>query len=67
MNDDLNVMSITEAGRILGISPDTLHRQSALGRIEIIRLGPRTAVIRREEVERYRRESSGKRGRPRKS
>ncbi len=66
MNDGLDVMSVAQAAESLGIDPDAIHRQSALGKIELIRLGPRTVVIRREEVERYRRENLGRRGRPRK-
>ena len=67
------MLTINQAAKELGIEPGTLRRQVSLGKISAIRVGggPKgkagLLIIHRDEIERYRREQSGKVGRPRKA
>jgi excisionase family DNA binding protein len=60
-------MTTAEAAETLGLTLGGLHRAIADGRLKVIPLDARTNVVERSEVERYRREHLGRRGRPRKS
>lgn len=62
----MNVLTVSQAAKLLGIEPATIRRQIALGAITAQKLGWGW-VITSEEVERYATESSGKRGRKPKS
>ena len=55
-------MTVTEAAESLGINRSTLLHQIKNGAIKATRVGPIWTITPRE-VERYRRESLGKRGR----
>jgi excisionase family DNA binding protein len=55
-------MTLAEAAALLGVTAATLRQQIANGRLRARRLGPLWTVT-PKEVERYRRESSGKPGR----
>jgi hypothetical protein len=61
--EDLDVITLSEAGKLLGRSADTLRTQVHRGRLQARLIG-KTWVTTRAEVERYRRESLGKVGRP---
>jgi excisionase family DNA binding protein len=66
---DSALMTIEEAAKELGIEPGTLRMQVSKGKITPIRVGtgPKghsgLLLIHRDELERYRRERSGKPGR----
>lgn len=49
-------MTLSEAGSLLGIHPDTLRRQIRLGKLKGRKVGPIWTVT-PKEVERYRREN----------
>ena len=49
-------MTLAEAATVLGVHPDTLRRQTRLGKLKARKVGPIWTVTPRE-VERYRRES----------
>jgi excisionase family DNA binding protein len=53
-------VTLTEAAALLGVTADTLRQQVARGRLKARKLGPIWTVT-PSEVERYRRESLGKR------
>lgn len=57
------LMSLADAERELGLAANTLRRQVHLGRLEATLVG-KTYVVTPAEVERYRREHRGQRGRP---
>lgn len=59
-------MTLADAARTLRISPSTLRNQLKAGRLRG-RLFGKTYVTTSEEVERYRRESLGRGGRPRRT
>lgn len=59
-----DIISLAEAGELLGISPETLRTQVRRGRLEARNIG-KTWITTRQEVERYRRENLGQVGRPR--
>lgn len=61
--DDLDIITLAEAGEILGRSATTLRHQVAAGRLQARLIG-KTWITTRAEVERYRRESLGQPGRP---
>ena len=56
------MLTVAEAAADLGISTTTIHRAVGNGTITPARLNGRTYLISRGEVERYRRESLGRRG-----
>jgi excisionase family DNA binding protein len=60
------MMTLAEAAALLGVTAATLRQQIANGRLRARRLGPLWTVT-PKEVERYRRESTGRPGRPRKA
>jgi hypothetical protein len=64
--EDLDILTLAEAGELLDRSPTTLRAQAAAGRLKA-RLVGKTYVTTRAEVERYRRESLGHPGRPRRT
>ncbi len=64
--DQLDIITLAEAGELLDRSPNTLRAQVKNGRLAARLIG-KTWVTTRAEVERYRRESLGQRGRPKKS
>lgn len=57
------VLTLAQAGARLGISPTTLRHQVAVGRLTAVLYG-KTYVVSEAELERYRRDSLGKPGRP---
>jgi hypothetical protein len=57
-----DIITLAEAGALLGLAPVTLRAQATRGVLRARRIG-KTWVTTREEVERYRREHLGKRGR----
>lgn len=61
--DDLDILTLAEAGELLDRSATTLRHQVAVGRLRA-RLVGKTWVTTRAEVERYRRDSLGQPGRP---
>jgi excisionase family DNA binding protein len=59
-----NYLTVTEAAQELGLSPSALRSAINYGSLRSVRLDKtsRTNLISREEVERYRREHKGRRG-----
>ena len=57
------MLTLAQAGALLGVSPATLRSQVRNGRLSA-RLVGKTYVVTPREVERYRAESLGKAGRP---
>lgn len=57
------MLTIAQAAESLGLSPATLRAQVRKGRLQVTKLGP-INVVKPSEVERYRRESLGRTGRP---
>ena len=55
-------MTVAQAAKELGLTPTGLRTAVSEGRIKTVALHKRTNLIAREEVERYRREHLGKRG-----
>jgi hypothetical protein len=55
-----------EAAELLGLTIKGLQSALHNGTLQAVRLDKRTIAIRQSEIERYRRENLGKRGRPRK-
>jgi hypothetical protein len=61
-----DLFTVTEAAAELGLSPSALRSAINYGSLHPIRLDRRTNMLSREEIERYRREHLGQRGkRPR--
>lgn len=58
-----DIVTLAEAGALLDRSPTTLRHQVKIGRLQARLIG-KTWVTTRAEVERYRRESLGRMGRP---
>ena len=52
-NTDNKLLTITEAGRLLGISRTTAYSWAAAGRLPVVRLGPRGARVPRAALDRY--------------
>lgn len=63
--DQLDIITLAEAGELLERSPVTLRAQVRNGRLRARLIG-KTWITTRAEVERYRRESLGQFGRPKK-
>jgi len=53
------VLTLTEAGRLLGVAPATLRAQIHREKLRAVKIG-RDWVVDESEVARYRRESQGK-------
>lgn len=62
--DDLDIITLAEAGELLDRSASTLRHQVKAGRLRARLIG-KTWITTRAEVERYRAESLGQVGRPR--
>lgn len=62
--DDLELLTLERAAKLLGLSPSTLRVQLHNGRLHGLKRG-RDWFVLRQEVERYRNESKGQAGRPR--
>jgi hypothetical protein len=62
--DNLDIITLAEAGQLLGLAGSTLRNQVRAGRLRARLIG-KTWVTTRDEVERYRIESLGQPGRPR--
>jgi excisionase family DNA binding protein len=58
------MLTISQAATMLGVAPSTLRHQVRHGRLRARRLGS-VYVVSPREVERYRRQSLGRPGRPR--
>jgi excisionase family DNA binding protein len=61
-----NYLTVAEAAQELGIRPSGVHMAITYGTLRPVRIDRRTIMIERAEVERYKREHLGKRGRPKK-
>ena len=61
-----DLLTVAQAAQELGIQPSGVRMAIAEGRLRSVRIGKRTNLIERAELNRYRREHLGKRGRPRK-
>ena len=59
----MTIYSLTEAAALLGMAASTLRHQAQAGRLRASLVG-KTWVVTSAEVERYRRESLGRPGRP---
>ena len=59
-----NHVTVAEAAQELGIRPSGVRMAITYGTLRPVRIDRRTIMIERAEVERYRREHLGKRGRP---
>ena len=57
------MMTLAQAAARLGVGADTLRHQVHNGRLQAILVG-KTYLVDEDEVERYRRESLGRAGRP---
>jgi excisionase family DNA binding protein len=60
------MMTLNQAAEALGVTPATLRQQIAAGRLTASKIGP-LWVVEELEVDRYRRESQGRPGRPRRA
>lgn len=58
-----DLYTISGAASLLGIQPETAHRQARRGRLKVVLTGDGKLLVSDEEVERYRREVAGKSGR----
>lgn len=56
-------LTIAEAAQQLGLAPATLRAQIRNGRLDAMKVGP-IYLVQRSELERYRRESLARLGRP---
>lgn len=63
--EKLDILTLAEAGELLDRSATTLRAQVKNGRLQARLIG-KTWITTRAEVERYRRESLGQAGRPKK-
>jgi hypothetical protein len=59
------LVSLTQAAKELGITPDALRGAIARKALSPVRIDGRTNMLTREEIERYRRENLGRRGKRR--
>jgi excisionase family DNA binding protein len=57
-----NYLTVNEAAAELGLSASALRSAINYGSLEAVRLDGRTNLIHRDEVERYKREHKGRRG-----
>ena len=57
-----DLFTTTEAAAELGLSPPSVRYAIMRGILQPMRLGARTVLITRDEIERYRREHLGRRG-----
>ena len=62
-----DVLSVIQAAQELGMHPASVRRAITEGRLRAEKLGPRTMVIRRRELERYKATPRHAGGRPRQS
>jgi excisionase family DNA binding protein len=60
-------LTVTEAAEELGLTASAIRRAIMRGLIEPVRLGRRTNLIPRAQVDKYRAEHRGRMGRPAKS
>jgi hypothetical protein len=56
-----------EAAEVLGIAYSSVRNAITRDALKVVRINERTPLIPASEIERYRRENLGKRGRPRKT
>ncbi len=61
-----DVLSLSQAAALLGVAASTLRHQAQAGRLRATLVG-KTWIVTSTEVERYRREHKGRKGRPRKA
>lgn len=59
------LLSLAQAAQLLGVSADVVRKAATRGTLQVEWIG-RQRVVTPEEVERYRAEHLGRRGRPRK-
>jgi excisionase family DNA binding protein len=60
-------LTVAQAARELGLTPQGVRKAVAVGTLQVVRLDGRTNLVPRSEIERYRREHQTGRGRPPKS
>jgi excisionase family DNA binding protein len=63
---DAPLYTTREAASLLGLTPSALRSAIANGVLRALRIDERTNLISEDEIERYRRENLGRRGRPKK-
>jgi excisionase family DNA binding protein len=62
MSTTPEMLTVKRAAEELGLSPVSIRRAVMRGTLEVVPLDGRTYLVSREEVERYRREHLGQRG-----
>ena len=62
MSTTPEMLTVKRAAEDLGLSPVSIRRAVMRGTLEVVPLDGRTYLVSREEVERYRREHLGRRG-----
>ena len=66
MSRTQDLLTVAEAAQELGIGTSGVRMAITYGTLRPVRIDGRTIMIERGELERYRRDHLGKRGRPRK-
>ena len=66
MSSARELISVADAARELGITPDALRGAIMRGTLSPVRVDQRTNMLERTEVERYRRDHLGQRGKRKK-
>ena len=66
MSTTPEMLTVKRAAEDLGLSPVSIRRAVMRGTLEVVPLDGRTYLVSREEVERYRREHLGQRGKRKK-
>jgi hypothetical protein len=61
-----DLFTVAEAAEMLGLSPSSVRYAITRGVIEPVAVHPRLNAVSRSEIDKYRREHLGRRGRPRK-
>jgi excisionase family DNA binding protein len=61
------LLTVANAAKELGMATGSLHTAIRQGRIPVVKLGPNTTLIRREDIEAYKATPKGSGGRPRKA
>jgi excisionase family DNA binding protein len=61
------MLTVARAAEELGLSPVSVRRAVMRGALKVVPLDGRTNLVARDEVERYRREHLGQRGRRKKT
>ena len=62
-----DLFTVAEAARMLGLNPSSVRYAVKRGLIEVVQVHPRLNAIPRREIERYKSEHLGRRGRRKKT